>query len=213
MALLLTELVDNVKVIEESVNESGEKQLYIEGIYMQTERKNQNGRIYPQEVMAKEVNRYINEVVKKNRALGELEHPKTPSINLDRVSHRITDLRMEGNDVYGKALVLDTPTGNVIKGLVKGGAVVGVSSRALGSVEKSESAMIVQEDFRLITVDCVADPSAHDAFVSGLYESAEWVWEHGEWVQKMLEEGKKNLDSKYTTEKALELFEKFVRNL
>lgn len=212
MALLLTELVDNVNVIEES-KDSGEKQLFIEGIFMQTERKNQNGRIYPQEVMTKEVNRYINEVVKKNRALGELEHPKTPSINLDRVSHRITDLRMEGNDVYGRALVLDTPTGNVIKGLVKGGAVVGVSSRALGSVEKSESAMIVQEDFRLITVDCVADPSAHDAFVSGLYESADWVWEHGEWVQKMLEEGKKNLDSKYTTEKALELFEKFVRNL
>lgn len=212
MALLLTELLDDVNVIEES-KDDGEKQLFIEGIFMQTERKNQNGRIYPQEVMTKEVNRYINEVVKKNRALGELEHPKTPSINLDRVSHRITDLRMEGNDVYGRALVLDTPTGNVIKGLVKGGAVVGVSSRALGSVEKSESAMIVQEDFRLITVDCVADPSAHDAFVSGLYESADWVWEHGEWVQKMLEEGKKNLDSKYTTEKALELFEKFVRNL
>jgi len=208
---LLCELNDTIetKMISETNDENAPKHLYIEGIFMQTERKNRNGRIYPRPIMEKEVKRYIKEQVKTNRALGELEHPKTPKINLDRVSHRITDLWMEGNDVYGRARVLDTPMGNVVRGLIEGGTRLGVSSRALGSVKNE----FVQDDFRLITVDCVADPSAHDAFVEGLYEGAEWVWDNGEWVQRTLEEGKKELDIKYKEEKVIELFQKFIKTL
>jgi len=180
-----------IKEVQETTNlivenKLGKKSYFIEGIFLQSELKNRNGRMYPESIMDKEVGRYLKEYVEKNRAYGELGHPDTPSINLDRVSHLIVDLRKEGTNYVGKAKILETPMGNIARGLLDGGANLGVSSRALGSLKSNnEGVQIVQDDFMLSTAaDIVADPSAPDAFVQGIMESKEWVFVDGKFVEK-----------------------------
>lgn len=209
---LIREFATEVEtVIEEGAN--GKKDLYINGIFMQTEAKNKNGRIYPKSIMQEKVSEYINEYVNSKRALGELEHPATPQINLDRVSHLITNLTFEGNDIYGKAKILDTPCGKIARGLIEGGAQLGVSSRGVGSVINRNGINEVQNDFRLVTVDIVANPSAHSAFVSGIMEGAEWVCENGVWSEQQIDQAQKTLKKQYTEETAFKLFEQFMRSL
>lgn len=192
---LLVETTEEFDVLTEE-NENGEKNMFIEGIFMQAEKVNRNGRIYPRKVMEREVNRFVNEQVLKNTAGGELGHPEGPQVNLDRVSHRITELRMEGNNVVGKALLLDTPTGMTAKNLIKGGFRLGVSSRALGSVKESNDerggrkVKVVQPDFKLFAVDIVGDPSAPDAMVDAITENTEWVNEDGVWKPIPLKESR-----------------------
>ena len=171
---LITELFEDMEYITEA-KENGEKEHYIHGIFLQAEKKNRNGRIYPLHIMDKEVTRYMNDIVKKNRAYGELGHPAGPQINLDRVSHIIVDLKRDGNNFIGKAKITDTPMGNIAKGLMKSGANLGVSSRGLGTLKAMrDGTMQVQEDFHLATAgDIVADPSAPDAFVKGIMENVE----------------------------------------
>ena len=203
-------------VVEEKLGKG--KQYFIEGVFLQSELKNRNGRMYPESVMDKEVGRYIKEYVEKNRAYGELGHPDTPSINLDRVSHLIVDLRKEGTNYIGKAKILDTPMGQIAKGLLDGGANLGVSSRALGSLQMNkEGVQVVQDDFMLSTAaDIVADPSAPDAFVRGIMESKEWVFVDGKFVEKHIEETRsfiKNTSSKNLDEAKLIAFQKFLSKI
>ena len=175
---LITEQIENVNVITEGKGDS--KKLYIEGVFLQSELKNRNGRMYPFSVLEKEVNRYNEEYVKTNRALGELGHPDGPTVNLDRVSHRITSLSAEGNNFIGRAQVLDTPMGKIAKSLLDEGVKLGVSSRGMGSIDKREDCNVVMDDFMLATAaDIVADPSAPDAFVNGIMEGKEWAWDNG----------------------------------
>ena len=151
----------------------------IEGVFEQAEQKNRNGRVYPKPIMESAVNKYVEEQVKTNRAVGELNHPEGPTVNLDKVSHRITDLKFEGNDVIGKAQILDTPMGQIVKGLLEGGVQLGVSTRGMGSLENKGGTMYVRDDFHLNTVDIVQDPSAPNAFVNGIMEGVDWVWNNG----------------------------------
>jgi len=175
---LITELVeDNLNYVTEEKN--GKKNVIIEGIFMQAESKNRNGRVYPRDVMESAVNKYVTEQVSKGRAVGELNHPDGPTINLDKVSHRITELSWDGNNVMGKALVLDTPMGQIVKGLVEGGVQLGVSSRGMGTLVNRNGVNVVGKDFMLATVDIVQDPSAPEAFVNGIMEGVEWVWDNG----------------------------------
>ena len=175
---LITEQIENVQILTEE--KDGKKLLYIEGVFLQSELKNRNGRMYPFEVLNREVERYNEEYVQSKRALGELGHPDGPTINLDRVSHRITSLRAEGNNFIGKAQILDTPMGNIAKSLLGEGVQLGVSSRGMGSIDKREDCNVVRDDFMLTTAaDIVADPSAPDAFVNGIMEGKEWVWDNG----------------------------------
>jgi len=169
---------DNLQCIVEK-KENGDKNYVIEGIFIQTESKNRNGRIYPKPIMESAVNKYVTEQVSKKRAVGELNHPEGPTVNLDKVSHLITDLKFEGNDVVGKAQILDTPMGKIVKGLLDGGVQLGVSTRGMGSLEQKNGAMYVKDDFILNTVDIVQDPSAPDAFVNGIMEGVDWVWNNG----------------------------------
>jgi hypothetical protein len=176
--LLITELVEDVKYITEG--EGDKKNLFIEGIFLQAGVKNRNGRMYDPAIMEREVTRYMKEAVGARRAYGELGHPSGPQINLDRVSHLIVGLQREGNNWIGKAKVTDTPMGNIARGLINDGAALGVSSRGLGSLKPVNGVMEVQQDFRLATAaDIVADPSAPDAFVNGIMEGVEWVWNNG----------------------------------
>ena len=178
MKLIAEYTENNLEVLTEQ-NDNGEKTYAIEGIFMQAETKNRNGRIYPREVMNKAVGKYINEQVSKGRAVGELNHPDGPTVNLDKVSHKIENLQWEGNDVVGKATILETPMGKIVKGLLDGGVSLGVSTRGMGSLKNGSDAMIVQEDFMLNAVDIVQDPSAPSAFVNGVMEGVEWVWNNG----------------------------------
>ena len=159
--------------------EDGSKNYTIEGVFMQAEQKNRNGRIYPKKIMENAVAKYVDTQVSKNRAVGELNHPEGPTVNLDKVSHLITDLRWEGNDVVGKARILETPMGMIVRGLLEGGVNLGVSTRGMGSLEQRGDAMYVKDDFTLSTVDIVQDPSAPNAFVNGIMEGVEWVWSNG----------------------------------
>ena len=185
---------NNIECIVEA-KEDGSKNHFIEGVFMQSETKNRNGRIYPKPIMEKAVNKYVKEQVSKNRAVGELNHPEGPTVNLDKVSHKITELNWQGNDVVGKAQILDTPMGNVVKGLLEGGVQLGVSTRGMGSLEEKNGAMYVKDDFILNTVDIVQDPSAPTAFVNGIMEGVEWVWNNGviepQVIEKMETEIKK----------------------
>jgi hypothetical protein len=175
---LITETIENVKLLTEE--KDGKKLLYIEGVFLQSELKNRNGRMYPFSVLEREVQRYNEEYVQSKRALGELGHPDGPTINLDRVSHRIISLKAEGNNFIGKAQILDTPMGNIAKNLLGEGVQLGVSSRGMGSIQKVEDCNVVADDFMLTTAaDIVADPSAPDAFVNGIMEGKEWVWDNG----------------------------------
>ena len=176
---LISEYVDqDIEFFTES-NGNGGKNHCIEGVFAQAESKNRNGRIYPKRIMEKAVDSYVTSQVRNKRSVGELNHPEGPTINLDKVSHLITDLRWEGNNVIGKASILDTPNGRIVKGLLDGGVKLGVSTRGMGSLEQRESAMYVKEDFVLNTIDIVQDPSAQDAFVNGIMEGIEFFYDKG----------------------------------
>ena len=204
---LITEYTENnLTSLTEEVN--GEKNVYIKGIFMQAEKKNRNGRIYERRILMPAVQRYVNEQVNTGRAVGELNHPDGPSVNLDKVSHRITELKWEGNNCIGKALILDTPMGQIVKGLVAGGVRLGVSSRGMGSLEKGrDGIMRVGNDFMLSTVDIVQDPSAHDAFVNGIMEGVEWIWDNGLLKAQQIE----NYETEIKKAKGSELFEAKLR--
>ena len=176
---LIAEFTDhNIEFLTEK-SENGSKRHFIEGVFMQSEEKNRNGRIYPKAIMEKAVDRYVTEQVKTGRAVGELNHPEGPTINLDKVSHIIEGLDWKGNDVVGKARILETPMGNIVKGLLEGGVRLGVSTRGMGSLEEKNGVMYVKDDFYLSTVDIVQDPSAPTAFVNGIMEGVDWVWNNG----------------------------------
>ena len=203
-------------IVEEKLGKG--KSYFIEGVFLQSELVNRNGRMYKEATMDNEVGRYLKEYVDRNRAYGELGHPDTPTINLDRVSHIITSLRKEGTNWIGKAKILETPMGMIARGLLDGGANLGVSSRALGSLKMNkEGVQIVQDDFMLSTAaDIVADPSAPDAFVRGIMENVEWVYVDGKFVERHIEEAKraiKNAPSKRLTEQSLVEFKKFLLKL
>lgn len=212
---LITELTEEIEYISEA-KEDGSKDHYIKGIFMQADQPNRNGRIYPLKIMEKAVQKYIQTHVENKRAYGELGHPAGPQINLDRVSHIIVELKRDGSNFIGKARLTDTPMGNIAKGLLKSGANLGVSSRGLGSLVEKNGIMEVQDDFHLATVDIVADPSAPDAFVQGIMESAEWVLENGVWKSVQIEQAQKKIRS---TSKAdlnkvkLQIFESFLKNI
>jgi hypothetical protein len=176
---LIAEYIDQeINYITEAKADGG-KSYTIEGIFAQAEGRNRNGRVYPKPIMEGAVDKYVTEQVKTKRAVGELNHPEGPTVNLDKVSHRITELNWDGNNVMGKALILDTPNGKIVKGLLEGGVQLGVSTRGMGSLEQRNGTMYVKDDFMLNTVDIVQDPSAPDAFVNGIMEGVEWVWDNG----------------------------------
>lgn len=173
---------NNVSLVTEEKGDK--KELFIEGIFLQSEKRNRNGRVYPKGILEREVNKYVEASVRPRTALGELNHPPSPSINPERASHLITDLRFEGNDVIGKAKILSTPIGSLVRNLIDDGVQLGVSSRGLGSLREGtknyQGSKVVQSDYRLVTVDIVSDPSAHDAWVNGIFESATYIIENGE---------------------------------
>ena len=192
------------------------KNTFIEGVFMQSESKNRNGRMYPKKVMESAVKKYIKEQVSKGRAVGELNHPDGPTINLDKVSHRITNLEFEGNNVVGKALILNTPMGKVVKGLIEGGVQLGVSSRGMGSLETKNDMSVVKNDYHLATIDIVQDPSAPEAFVNGILEGVEWVWNNGILKAQQIEKYETEIKQASTAqlkEKQSELFADFLSKL
>jgi len=214
---LITEEVTNVKIISEG--KGAAKKLYIEGVFLQGEIKNRNGRMYPITTLCREVDRYNENFVAKGRALGELGHPDGPTVNLDRVSHKITSLVQEGNNFIGKAQILNTPMGKIASSLLDEGVCLGVSSRGVGSLQTtSEGHKVVGEDFMLATAaDIVADPSAPDAFVSGIMEGKEWVWEGGILREQLASRTQKRIntlvDQRKLDEQKLNLFNEFLLNL
>ena len=212
---LITETIENVEVITEGKGD--DKKLYIEGVFLQSEIKNRNGRMYPFSVLEKEVQRYNEEYVKTSRALGELGHPDGPTVNLDRVSHRITSLRAEGNNFIGKAQILSTPNGNIAKALLEEGVKLGVSSRGMGSIDKREDCGVVMDDFMLATAaDIVADPSAPDAFVNGIMEGKEWAWDNGILKETKVAKYQRYMDNatrKNLEERTLKVFNDFLTGL
>lgn len=206
-----------VKPIIVEENEKGEKDYFIEGVFMQAEIKNRNGRIYPEQVMKKEVERYNKEFVEQKRAFGELGHPDGPTINLDKVSHMITKLEQDGKNFMGRAKILTTPNGQIVRNLINDGAKLGVSSRGLGSLETRGGAQVVKDDFQLATAaDIVADPSAPEAFVEGIMEGVEWYYDSGILKMKDADQMRKDLrtaKSSKLQETKLNLWKKFVENL
>ena len=214
---LITEEISNVNIITEG--KGADKKLYIEGVFLQGEIKNRNGRMYPIDTLSREVNRYCENFVNKGRALGELGHPDGPTVNLDRVSHKITSLVQEGNNFRGKAQILETPMGKIAKSLLESGVSLGVSSRGVGSLRMTnEGHKIVGEDFQLATAaDIVADPSAPDAFVNGIMEGKEWVWEGGILREQLAERTQRRIntlvDQRRLEEHKLQLFNDFLSNL
>jgi len=215
MKLIREDVHDTKFIVEEK---EGKKTLFIEGVFLQSELVNRNNRMYKEDIMDREVGRYLKECVDNNRAYGELGHPENPSINLDRVSHMITSLRKEGTNWIGKAKILETPMGNIARGLLEGGANLGVSSRAMGSLqENSDGVQVVQDDFMLSTAaDIVADPSAPDAFVRGIMEGKEWVFVDGKFVEKHIEEAKraiKKVSSRQLAETQIREFQNFLSKI
>ena len=216
---LIIEQVEDIKVITEA-KENGKKNMYIEGIFLQADLKNRNGRVYPVSVLEKEVNRYVAENIDKKRAYGELGHPQGPSINLDRVSHMIESIRKDGSNFIGRAKVLETPMGNIVRNLIDEGANLGVSSRGMGSIKESKNGIMeVQSDFYLATAaDIVADPSAPDAFVQGIMEGVEWVWNNGALKQVQLEGIKRDINrasASHSLDEStkLKMFERFLNSI
>ena len=214
---LITEEVSQVEFITEG--KGANKKLYIEGVFLQGNIKNRNGRMYPVETLAREVNRYSEAFVNKGRALGELGHPDGPTVNLDRVSHKITSLRQEGNNFKGKAQLLNTPMGKIASSLIDEGVTLGVSSRGIGSLREDHTgAKVVGEDFMLATAaDIVADPSAPDAFVSGIMEGKEWIWEGGALREQVASHTRNRINTlvsqKRLEEHKLGLFQEFLSNI
>jgi hypothetical protein len=215
---LICEVNEDLKIITES-NEAGEKQFFLEGILMQGNLKNKNGRMYPTETLSNEVSRYNREFVEQNRAYGELGHPQGPTINLERVSHMIKSLRQEGDNFIGRVKIMDTPYGNIVKNLMKEGAKLGFSSRGMGSLVKRGELMEVQKDFYLATAaDIVADPSAPQALANGIMEGKEWIWDNGILVEKEVAQIKSEINEGFTTkedreELFLKAFNKFLNKL
>jgi hypothetical protein len=214
---LIRETVENVKYLTEA-SENGKKNLYIEGTFLVGDKINKNNRMYEMKTLRNEVSRYNEEYIKTNRALGELGHPDTPSINLERVSHKIVSLVEDGNTFYGKALILETPYGQIVKNFIDNEVSIGVSSRALGSVVTTkEGYNLVQDDLRLATAaDIVADPSAPGAFVNGIMENKEWMFVEGHFVEADFDNAKRQIQrasSKQIEEVALKLFENYLRKL
>jgi len=213
MKLIAEEIVDVSFLTEEN---NGKKNHFIEGIFLQAELKNRNGRMYPISTLQREVANYNESYVTKGRALGELGHPDGPSINLDRVSHKIVSLEQKGNNFIGKAKLLETPMGRIAKNLLEEGVKLGVSSRGLGSIERRGDTNVVKDDFMLSTAaDIVADPSAPDAFVEGIMEGREWVWNNGLWKESDIAAVKESIDNSSVnelTEKKLKAFEDLLRN-
>jgi hypothetical protein len=213
--LLITEHNDQgLEYLSEEKN--GKKQRFIEGVFMQSEAMNRNKRIYPKEVLAEAVKKYASEQVSQGRAVGELDHPAGPTINLDKVSHKITSLKFEGNNVVGRALILDTPMGQIVKGLMDGGVKLGVSSRGMGTVEERDGKTYVKDDYVLSTVDIVQDPSAPKAFVNGIMEGVEWIWENGILKPQQLENYEteiKKTPSSRITEAQERIFQDFLSKL
>ncbi len=214
---LITEEIEQVEVIVE--NRNGKKNLFIEGVFLQGEIKNRNGRMYPMQTLAREVGRYNENFVEKGRALGELGHPDGPTVNLDRVSHKIVSLKEDGNNFIGKAKILSTPMGKIASNLLGEGVKLGVSSRGVGSLNKTnEGYSVVGEDFTLATAaDIVADPSAPDAFVDGIMEGKDWVWDGGILRERIATKTYKRIntlvDQNKLDEKKLSVFEDFLANL
>jgi len=214
---LIRETIEDVNYITES-NEKGKKSLYIEGRFLVAEEPNKNRRMYKVDTLDREVNRYNEEYIKTNRALGELGHPDTPTLNLERVSHKIVSLYREGNVFMGKALILDTPYGNIVKNFIDSGVSLGVSSRGMGSlVPNDEGINVVQDDFRLATAaDIVADPSAPGAFVNGLMENKEWILVEGKYMEIDIDNSKKQIkkaSKKQIEEVAINLFKNFISKI
>ena len=214
---LITEMTENVQFLVETNKETGKKSHYIKGVFMQAEQKNKNGRVYPLGIMENEVGRYGTEYVAKNRAMGELNHPQGPTVNLDRVSHMIKELNMAGNDVQGKAKIMDTPMGKIAQNLISEGARLGVSSRGMGSLKaNSQGINEVQKDFMLSAVDIVADPSAPGAFVNGIMEGKEWIWDNGVIKEQVINEYCKLINkatARELEEKCVNAFSDFLSKL
>jgi len=215
---LITEQIDDIQVLEEETK-TGKKNLYIEGTFLQGEIKNRNGRMYPMETLSREVNKYNESFIKSGRALGELGHPEGPTVNLDRVSHLITSLVQEGSNFKGRARILDTPMGNIARSLLGEGVKLGVSSRGIGSLKvNKEGVNVVADDFMLATAaDIVADPSAPDAFVEGIMEGKEWVWEGNILKERELRALEQQFDNapnkKVIEEMKISAFENFLNSL
>ena len=214
---LIREEIETCKVVI-TEGKGGKKSHFIEGVFLQGAIKNRNGRMYPVQTLQREVDKYNESYIKKGRSLGELGHPDGPTINLDRVSHLITSLKQEGNNFVGKARILDTPMGNIAKSLLDEGVKLGVSSRGLGSIKEENGLKIVADDFMLATAaDIVADPSAPDAFVNGIMEGKEWIWEGGNLREQLAEKTQKTIntlvDQNRLEEKKLSLFQDFLNNL
>jgi hypothetical protein len=212
---LIRETVEQVKYLTEA-SEDGKKKLYIEGTFLVGDAVNKNNRMYKMDTLRNEVARYTEEFIKTNRALGELGHPDTPTLNLERVSHKIVSLKEDGNTFYGKALILDTPYGKIVKDFIENEIQIGVSSRALGSlVQTKEGYNLVQDDLKLATAaDIVADPSAPGAFVQGIMENKDWMLVNGQWVEAQFEQAKKQIkraSKQQIEEVALKLFENYLR--
>ena len=212
---LITETIEDVQILTEETN--GKKDYKIRGVFMQADIKNRNGRIYPVETLAKEVRRYTKEFIEKKRAFGELGHPDGPTVNLERVSHMITSLKPEGKNFIGEAKVMDTPYGKIVKNLIDEGAVLGVSSRGMGSIQQTGGRNLVGKDFYLATAaDIVADPSAPDAFVEGIMEGKEWVWDNGVLKSVTVEKYKSEIEKtkrEELAEKKSKIFADFVSKL
>lgn len=212
---LITEQIEEVKFLTEENN--GKKNHYIQGVFLQGEIKNRNGRVYPIDILEREVSRYTTENISKNRALGELGHPEGPTVNLDRASHKIESLVREGNNYIGKAKLLDTPMGQIAKSLLDEGVSLGVSSRGVGSLREMGGANYVRDDYQLATAaDIVADPSAPDAFVEGIMEGKEWVWDNGLLKEQEISSIKKGIDAATLynlQERKVSAFEQFLKGL
>ena len=214
---LIREEIESVEILTETVG--GKKNLFIKGVFLQSEMVNRNGRLYPFNIMEKEVNRYNKDYVQKGRALGELGHPDGPTVNLDRVSHKITDLKQEGKNFVGKAQILSTPMGKIAESLLKDGVTLGVSSRGIGSLkDNTKGYKEVGEDFMLATAaDIVADQSAPDAFVQGIMEGKEWVWDGGLLKERLANETRIKIErasiSRDLEEQKLGLFQDFLNSL
>ena len=217
---LITEHIEDVRYSIVESAQGGEKKYIIDGIFMQAEQVNRNRRVYPKKVLEKAVNKYLTEYVNKGRAVGELNHPDGPSINLDKVSHRITELRWDGDNVVGKALILNTPMGQIVKGLLEGGCQLGVSSRGMGTVANKNGRSEVNDDFILSTVDIVQDPSAPSAFVNGILESVDWAYDGKNFIANKIDRfaenakaAKSNLSSEQYTLQLAEEFSQLLKSL
>lgn len=214
MKLIIEQNLEQIKCLTEEDAKTKEKAYYIVGIFMQANKQNKNGRLYPLPIINREIRKYNDQYVKQNRAMGELGHPESPAVQLERVSHLIKDLKLEGNDVFGKAKLLDTPYGKIAKNLIDEGIKLGISSRGLGSLKETDGGIKeVQEDFSLQAIDIVADPSAPEAFAEGVMEGKEWVWESGIWKSKTIEEYKKQIQRvkrREQEEKFLKIFENLL---